>query len=171
MNPQRPLYRLDPVPYWESRIAAVWKESGSALDRVLRMQQLLAEMGDARDAASMDQRDRQWLNEARSRLEAHAANPDAVQAVAGEMGMSYQVFRKTFSRLHGCGPFRFCSERRMQLAAGRLLTDSVPVKALAAELGYCDEFHFSRRFRQIHGVSPDAYRRRMHAQDRSARQD
>lgn len=31
-------------------------------------------------------------------------------------------------------------------------------KQIAAELGFCDEFHFSRRFKQITGRSPRAFR-------------
>jgi AraC-like DNA-binding protein len=33
------------------------------------------------------------------------------------------------------------------------------VKKVAAELGYADAFHFSRTFKKVLGLSPEAFRR------------
>jgi two-component system response regulator YesN len=40
----------------------------------------------------------------------------------------------------------------------RLQADDAPLKEIAAELGFCDEFHFSKLFKRRTGLSPSAYR-------------
>ena len=157
----RPLYRLEPVSYWESRIEKVWQEKATTLERVIRLQVLLADMNRARDEQGVDQSRLKWLKKARRLISESAADPDAAKVAARELGMGYQTFRKTFSSLQGCGPAQYRSQALMESAAGRLVMESTPIKQIAAELGFCDEFHFSRRFKQLLGASPAAYRRRM----------
>jgi AraC-like DNA-binding protein len=38
------------------------------------------------------------------------------------------------------------------------LTLKVPIKEIAERTGFADEFHFSKRFRQIVGQSPGRFR-------------
>jgi AraC-like DNA-binding protein len=47
----------------------------------------------------------------------------------------------------------------MNLAAERLQTPDVLIKEVAVELGFHDPFHFSRAFKSIFGLSPEAFRR------------
>ncbi|MBL7077814.1 MAG: helix-turn-helix transcriptional regulator [Kiritimatiellae bacterium] len=157
----RPLYHLEPVSYWESRIEKVWQEEASTLERVIRLQGLLADMNRARDERDVDQSRLKWLKKARRLIAERAADPEAATLAARELGMGYQTFRKTFSRLQGCGPARYRTQALMEDAARRLVMESTPIKQIAVELGFCDEFHFSRRFKQILEASPAAYRRRM----------
>jgi AraC-like DNA-binding protein len=49
----------------------------------------------------------------------------------------------------------------MAVAAKRIAETNQPLRVIAEELGFCDEFHFSRRFKQIAGVSPAVYRKRL----------
>ena len=52
---------------------------------------------------------------------------------------------------------QYVIERKM--AAARMLLDKGrPVRDVAATLGYCDEFHFSRAFKARAGVPPSRYR-------------
>jgi AraC-like DNA-binding protein len=160
LNITRPVYHLEPVAYWESRIMKIWEEEGEATDRVVRLQTLLADMNRERDKQDLDPGHQQWLKKARYLLAESAAKPNGAQLAAHEMGESYQTFRKTFSRLQGCGPARYRTEQVLQSAARTLLTEDTPIKQIAQDLGFCDEFHFSRRFKQCIGSSPASYRRR-----------
>ena len=47
----------------------------------------------------------------------------------------------------------------MNLAAQRLQEPGTLVKQVAAELGFDDPFHFSRTFKNVFGLSPEAFRR------------
>lgn len=48
---------------------------------------------------------------------------------------------------------------KMNVAAVRLHAPGTLVKQVAAELGFSDPFHFSRAFKSIFGLSPEAFRR------------
>ena len=36
---------------------------------------------------------------------------------------------------------------------------AVKLRTIASELGFCDEFHFSKAFKRAYGISPSEYRR------------
>jgi AraC-like DNA-binding protein len=48
---------------------------------------------------------------------------------------------------------------KMNQAAECLQDPAVLVKQVAAELGFDDPFHFSRAFKTVFGLSPEAFRR------------
>ena len=47
---------------------------------------------------------------------------------------------------------------KMQRACFLLDTTDMPIKAIAADLGFEDPLYFSRSFRRIHDLSPVQYR-------------
>lgn len=163
LDPYRPVVELDPVELWSPRITDLWSRLDNPLDQVCRVQQFFVECGFSPGTQAVDDKELRWLEKARSLLVDAERTADGVADVAREMGMSGQMFRKTFSRMQGCPPSRFQTLQVMELAARRLHTESVSVKELALELGFCDEFHFSRRFKELIGISPKAYRARLNA--------
>lgn len=78
---------------------------------------------------------------------------------AGKFALSYSALRQAFSEATGVPPAQYLARMRVQRAQARLLSGGEPVKAIAAALGFPDPYHFSRRFRQIVGLSPEAFRR------------
>jgi transcriptional regulator GlxA family with amidase domain len=57
---------------------------------------------------------------------------------------------------------------KMETARYLLYATVEPVKSIAARLGFWDEFHFSRTFRRLSGVSPREYRHRSAPRDAPA---
>jgi len=46
--------------------------------------------------------------------------------------------------------------------AKRLLRDrDVPLRVVAESVGFCDEFHFSKTFKRVTGLSPRTWRDRL----------
>ena len=80
-----------------------------------------------------------------------------VQAVARELGMSYETFRKKFRAYTGKAPGRYVSQIVANRACELLYAGNMSVKEVAATLGFCNEFHFSRRFKAITGQSPSRF--------------
>ena len=101
-----------------------------------------------------------WLGKAQSLL-CHDLRAEVdLEKVAQDMGMSYEAFRKRFLSYAGVSPLRYRNGRKIE-AAKQLIRYSPQTsnKEIADALGFSDEFHFSKRFRQIAGVTPQAFRR------------
>ncbi|PCC71613.1 AraC-type DNA-binding protein [Nannocystis exedens] len=88
-------------------------------------------------------------------------DPDlgSVAEVLAHTGLSAKRLLALFRDEVGLAPKAFWRVRRLQ-AALRRLDGGGPVRGadLAAELGYCDQSHFDREFRELTGLSPRAYR-------------
>lgn len=152
--------RLSPPDIWESRIRRL-PDAGSALEQVCALQTLLARTGLTESTFPSGLTESDWLQRACSLLDHHRLDGEAEKIVALQMGLSYQTFRKRFRRAMGMPPGAYRRGRVLELAGRRLLTESTPIKEIAADLGFCDEYHFSKRFRAVHGISPAAYRKRV----------
>jgi AraC-like DNA-binding protein len=160
LDPANPVWQAKPVDYWRQRIAGVLtggRGGAAALIEVTRLLVLLAEMrAEHAGGLSADRRD-PWLEAAAGRLEAMAAPPDW-EKFSREFGLTHEQFRKKFSAAMGVPPAHYRLARRIDRAAARLRVDDSPLKQIAVELGFCDEFHFSKLFKRRTGLSPSAYR-------------
>ncbi len=58
----------------------------------------------------------------------------------------------------GISPLRFLHQVRIEAAKRLLGTSQLPVREVAAQVGFSDPLYFSRAFRQATGLSPRAYR-------------
>jgi AraC-like DNA-binding protein len=82
-------------------------------------------------------------------------------AIARSFGLSYETFRKEFARRAGQPPARYRLHRRIEQARILMKERNLSNKQIAETLGFCDEFHFSRRFHQVTGQNTRAFRRTM----------
>ncbi|CAM4465792.1 AraC-like DNA-binding protein [Paenibacillus endophyticus] len=64
-----------------------------------------------------------------------------------------QIFKKAMDKT----PVSYLTHLRMNKAKEMLLTTNKPVNDIAADVGYVDEFYFSRRFKDTNGYSPTIY--------------
>jgi len=80
-------------------------------------------------------------------------------SLANEMGMSESTFRRQFKQRNGKPVHAHLQLLRIQ-EAKRIISDnpSLPLAAVAEKCGYCDEYYFSRHFREHTGMSPGRYR-------------
>lgn len=86
--------------------------------------------------------------------------PIAIAALAAQVNLSPSRFRYLFRLQTGAGPAVYL--QRLRLRRARLLIERtfLSVKQVMALVGYSDPSHFSKDFRQFHGVSPSALRGR-----------
>ncbi len=81
-----------------------------------------------------------------------------VQDLAQAAGMSRSAFSQHFADAFEQPPMEMLQEIRLRHAAKLLRETDMPVKQLAARLGYASRSHFSRSFSRQYGVAPADYR-------------
>ncbi|HCE46822.1 MAG TPA: hypothetical protein DET40_25020 [Lentisphaeria bacterium] len=84
-----------------------------------------------------------------------------VSEMADFCGLSKEQFRRVFQASIGASPKNYVDRLKIMKAAEMLSCSSERISDVAKQFGYSDPLHFSRRFRQIIGLSPEKYRLEM----------
>lgn len=79
--------------------------------------------------------------------------------ICSGLGLSYETMRRRFKTDNGISLHRYITNRLIQKAGMMLLLTEMNVQEVAIELGFADEFYFSRLFKQKMTYSPREYRR------------
>lgn len=82
----------------------------------------------------------------------------SVSKIAAQMNMGYEYFRKTFKAKMGISPHYYIIRTKINTAKSLLLNQEKSIKEIAFELGYPDQFAFSKQFKALAGVSPTEFR-------------
>jgi AraC-like DNA-binding protein len=81
-----------------------------------------------------------------------------VDSLAAIAGMSRSRFSHHFTLAYDVSPKTFVQTARLASAARMLKGSDLPVKSIAASVGYASRSHFSRAFQAKFGVDPSAFR-------------
>lgn len=92
-------------------------------------------------------------------MTANLASLVSMTDLADACHVSTAHLSRLFTRFAGESPSTHLLRLKMNRAGELLLTEPLQVKEIAARLGYPDPYHFSRRFKQVHGIAPDHFRR------------
>lgn len=90
--------------------------------------------------------------------EAHCRDRWRLTDYARALHVSPGHLRATCVSVTGAPPIRLIQDRLIREAKRRLLGSSLPICAIALELGFDDAAYFSRLFHAKSGVSPQQYR-------------
>jgi len=164
IKPAKPIHHAEPVKYWFNKFQNVHKKlssphSKSSLTAILQLQLILAEIMIAEESNLLSEYDLAWAQKACELLDKNSLDRKSMLRVAQKMNMSYELFRKRFKRIIGISPTQYQNRRVIELANQMMRETDLSNKEIAYQLGFCDEFHFSHRFKQITGRSPRDYRR------------
>ena len=88
------------------------------------------------------------------------ADPITLDDLAAEAGLSRFYFARAFRDQAGVSPMNFLRRLRVEAAQALILRTPLPLKSIATQVGFADEFHFSRVFHQVTGHAPGALRKR-----------
>ena len=130
------------------------------LAQVCRLQGFLASALAGDGGCGREQGEGAWPAWLASAVERMGADREAsVETIARGAGLSYESFRKKFRMITGISPARYRNRMAIDLARKLIYEERLSNKELAGRLGFCDEFHFSRRFREASGQTPGEFRR------------
>ncbi|WP_299294995.1 AraC family transcriptional regulator [uncultured Erythrobacter sp.] len=160
LDQDRPVVSLRPMDFWRDRIlgligGARAQTESELMRETVRLQELLTDIVEAGEQDMVD--DIAWLEQAKSAI----ADSMDVRQAAGRMEQSYEGFRKRFRKLSGRSPGRYRTSLIMERACEMLGEPGVLLRDISDELGFCDEYHFSRQFSKTVGWSPSEYRTRI----------
>ena len=91
-------------------------------------------------------------------IERELSSPLYVTDLARRCGMGQQWFTKQFRTRYGKSPAQYLVDRRVAVAAQRLVHDAADVDSVAESCGFTDRSHFTRAFTKRMGQSPGRYR-------------
>ena len=93
-----------------------------------------------------------------SLLDKHFLESKEVEFYASKLCLSKDAFSKKIKKLFGKSPSKLIQERIVLEAKKLLHLTYKPIKVIASELNFEDEFYFSRYFKKGVGVSPKKFR-------------
>ena len=99
-----------------------------------------------------------YAQEALSFIEQNYTLPITVEDMANRCNLNRSYFGKVFKDMIGQSPQDFLIRYRMSKATSLLTSTSLSIGDISVQVGYPNQLHFSRAFRNIYGMSPRQYR-------------
>jgi AraC-like DNA-binding protein len=92
-------------------------------------------------------------------IQQHFRRLRTLEQIADECHVNGAYLCRLFRRYGYQSPYQHLLRLKMNLAAELLQQPGALVKSVAEKAGFGDPFHFSRAFKSVFGISPDAFRR------------
>jgi AraC family transcriptional regulator of arabinose operon len=90
----------------------------------------------------------------------HLQEPLQIATLAAVVNLSRSHYTTLFHRVTGYSPLKYLNHLRMQRAVQLLHATHLSIKEISDQLGFSDQFYFSRAFRKMHGHAPSEHRQR-----------
>jgi AraC-like DNA-binding protein len=130
----------------ETRLHLVAERIRSAMGEVPSTDQVLRDQRAANAA----------VESFRAYLDAHLFEPVTMAASAELLGADPTHLARGFKSTFGIAPHAYVVTRRLEIARDRILGGQ-PLADVAAEVGFFDQAHLTRRFKRFLGVTPGRF--------------
>lgn len=100
-----------------------------------------------------------YVKEALSFIEQNFQNDISVEDIASTCGLNRSYFGKIFKNAVGKSPQEFLLNYRMIKACELLKLTQLSIRDISSAVGYDNQLHFSRAFKNIYGISPRDWRK------------
>jgi AraC-like DNA-binding protein len=98
------------------------------------------------------------IDNARRILEENVGEEVDLNRLATVCGLTYRRFREDFVRVTGMSPYQYHLQARIQRAKALLESSALPIKEIAGNLRFSDQYHFAKLFKQKTGKTPTQWR-------------
>lgn len=78
--------------------------------------------------------------------------------IADNFGFSASYLTKIFLKCEGITPSKYIKQYRISIAKQLLRNEDIPISTISSQTGFSDQFHFSKTFKSVMGISPTQYR-------------
>ena len=103
-----------------------------------------------------------YIHEALTYIEHNFQNEITIEDIAGVCGLNRTYFGKIFKEALGKTPQEFLLNYRMLKASELLKLTSLSIGDVGLAVGYANQMHFSRAFKNNYGISPREWRYQNH---------
>ncbi|XCP83513.1 AraC family transcriptional regulator [Roseburia hominis] len=119
----------------------------------------------SRSRQSIEEKKQQdfYINEAVVYIQQNCHRELTVDEVAGFCKLNRNYFSRKFKKAMGCTPQEFMIRQRLTNAAELMRLTDLPIKTVAAQCGYPNQFHFSQAFKKYYGLPPQEWRKQNHS--------
>lgn len=90
-------------------------------------------------------------------MQNHFQLPIKLSDLSAMACIGVRQYSHLFKQVAGCSPMDYLYRIRIEKAKKLLQTSSQDMFSVASQVGFRDEFYFSRRFKQQEGISPSVY--------------
>ncbi|MDF2723384.1 MAG: AraC family transcriptional regulator, partial [Paenibacillus sp.] len=97
------------------------------------------------------------MDRTRRYVESHYSESITIEQLARMAEISPKYYVSLFKKTYGKTAIDYLTEVRVNMAKQLMLQEGVRLKDVAYQVGYNDEFYFSRMFKKEVGVSPTVY--------------
>ncbi len=164
---QGPFYGIQRIT---AQITELAQSDHEAASRDIKAQLLLTDLlhmlwpEDNKSAAAEENRNNPeaWLKTTLRYMQQHYMHEIKLDTLAELAGMHPSYYSQLFKSRMQKNPIEYITHLRMNRAKEMLLTSDLRIRDIAREVGYRDEFYFSRRFRNFAGYAPTAYAKQVH---------
>jgi AraC-like DNA-binding protein len=95
----------------------------------------------------------------RQHIEKNFQRLKTLRQIARECHLNAAYLCRLFQRYDQQSPYQYLLRLKMNQAAELLHQPGALIKRVTQQMGFGDQFHFSRVFKSVFGLSPDAFRR------------
>ncbi|CAM3164361.1 helix-turn-helix domain-containing protein [Paenibacillus taichungensis] len=122
-----------------------------------RLQLVLGMMAQLEQTSSSPVHNEKAVQRTLSYIEQHYNEDLTVEQLAEMAGMVRWKYSKLFKAIAGKKPTDYITELRVKHAKRMLISSTEPLREISRQVGFKDEYYFSRRFQQLTGSPPREY--------------
>lgn len=100
-----------------------------------------------------------WLYRIRERINDEADSNLSVKDLAATENLHPVYMARVFRKFEGCGVKEYIHTVKMRQITEKLSDTKLPIVQIALDMGYADQSHMSRMFKNFVGVSPGSFRK------------
>jgi len=93
-------------------------------------------------------------------IHGHPETPWTLDSLASKVAMSRAAFARRFKEMVGIPMFQYLTGVRMRVAAEQLRHSQLPIADIAEAVGYVSDLAFAKVFKERHGMTPIAWRKK-----------